>query len=193
MATINAVDTGEDFIEIEVTFSGSYSRIKFYLDGNYEGDDTSPSSPEYFTYSGLDPDTSYLCTAQFLDSSGQEVSSISDSFTTDPPVNPRPDYWEWSNSVLDNIYNNQEFNISASEWNSFLDNIKDVYNYKGWSLSSYPLTDVYSGEDFLADYFNEAKDAIGSKNATGISNKYPGDNIIGNDFLILRDKLNEID
>jgi hypothetical protein len=40
--------------------------------------------------------------------------------------------------------------------------------------------------------FNQAKNAIDSINATGIVDKNIGSPVIGNDFIILQDKLNDI-
>jgi len=102
-------------------------------------------------------------------------------------VSDRPPSFNWSSGV----YSGATFNMPATEWNNFLQNIRDVYSFKGWSLSGFPLTNVVSGL-FYATRFNEAKNAIGSKNATGILDKNTGDTLYASDFTILTSRLNSI-
>jgi len=104
----------------------------------------------------------------------------------------RPYVFDWDWETLDHIEKYLSFNMKATEWNRLLQKIRDVYNWKGWSLSAYPLTNVSAGQYFYAQSFNEAKNAIGSKNSTAITDKVSGDNVIGQYFITLRDKLNGI-
>ena len=86
----------------------------------------------------------------------------------------------------------QPFYVTAIEWNSLIGNITNVYSWKSWDISSYPMSSASTNNNFTATIFNQVKNAIGSKNATDISDKISGNPILASDLNTLVTKLNGI-
>lgn len=136
--------------------------------------------------SGVTPNTTYTIHGRVtIDGT---VYNLDDITVTTGGTISRPPIWNWSSTIS----SNGQFNISATEWNNFLQNIRDVYAYKGLGMSDYPLTNATYNGLFYASMFNEAKYAIGSLNSTGIADKERGDILYASDFQTLRSHLNAI-
>jgi len=129
------------------------------------------------------------------------VGNYSDQKKVDIKIDrtTRPLFWEWSSQALDAFQNGGAVtNLTATEWNQFIQNIKDVVKWKTGVTPT--ITSAIFDGTFTAVMFNQAKNAIGGINATGITDKLGvsdvgfenADKVIGNDFIILRDKLNGI-
>jgi len=92
----------------------------------------------------------------------------------------------------------QGFDLKAEEWNRLIDTITDTYNYyqtvdANWDINSYPMRQVQPTWDFEAENdFNKIKRAIGSKRATGISDKSAGEDIYAGYLNIIVEKLNDL-
>ena len=84
------------------------------------------------------------------------------------------------------------FYVGAEEWNKLTEAIALVYSQHDWSLDAYPLDIVAKDDIITAEIFNQAKNAIGSKRATGILDKIKGNPCIADDFNALRTALNSI-
>lgn len=69
-------------------------------------------------------------------------------------TNPKPASFSWSTSKV----SKGNFNITATEWNSFTKRINDFRNYK--NLSAYSFTTAYSGSNFTASMYNQTRDAM---------------------------------
>lgn len=150
---------------------------------------TSPYSPSG-TFNNLQPNTQYGFRCRARDRNyNYEVSNWS-NYTYITTAKARPPYFSWGSPKN----SGKQFNVTASEWNRLIQNIKDVHIYKlgGYNSSSYPMSNVSSGQQFYAQRFNEVRFAIGSLNSTGINNKYKGDTIYASELNILKDKLNAI-
>ncbi len=143
-----------------------------------------PSPP---LYQKLTPNTEYKVSV-----SGKWDGTwyLIDTIYVTTAAKARPPYFSWDTPKN----SGQQFNVTASEWNRLIQNIKDVHIYKlgGYNSSSYPMSNVSSGQQFYAQRFNEVRFAIGSLNSTGINNKYKGDTIYASELNILKDKLNAI-
>jgi hypothetical protein len=93
----------------------------------------------------------------------------------------RPAYFYWDNTKT----SGNDFNISATEWNRLIQNIKDIYTYKGISSYTPTLYNVTSGNNVTAvNDFNKIKNAIGyfynsanPASGIGIADKSAGDTI----------------
>lgn len=191
MANIKVRDKGETWIEWEIyNLSNSakdYDEFRVDVSGRpslyWTSINTTTST--YKTMTGLTGGTSYTGYG-YAKWQGTWYSTGSVSVTTDAPVNPRPSNWSWYSSKN----SGSNFSLTANEWNNFTDRINEFRVYKGYSTVSF--TYVYSGNIVRASYFNEAKNAIGAMNATGISNRYVGDEILASHLNTLRDRLNEL-
>lgn len=84
------------------------------------------------------------------------------------------------------------FNITATEWNHFLDAINSARTGKG--LTAYNFTYASKGGDFYAYMFNQAVQAISAMNPpiSPPSTRSSGDEIYASYFNRLRDSLNSI-
>lgn len=149
----------------------------------------SPSSPTY-TFSNLQPNTQYSFRCMCRDIYGNYSDSNWSGYTYITTNSARPAYFYWDTNKV----SGQQFNVTASEWNRLIQNVKDIHVYKlgSYNSSSYPMTTVSRGQPFYAQRFNEVRFAIGSLNSTGLNNKYKGDTIYASELNILKDKLNAI-
>jgi len=105
--------------------------------------------------------------------------------------NPRPSNWSWITAKT----SGGSFNLTASEWASFIQRINDFYYYK--FNSGYPWSHnvgVSSGEQFTAGMFNEARSAISSMNPSTLPPNPVFSGQIVYAYLLnqLRDSLNSI-
>lgn len=100
----------------------------------------------------------------------------------------RPSDFSWSTSKS----TGGSFNITASEWNSLCSKINEFRAYK--SLGSYAFSTAYSGNNFLATMYNEARNAIYGMNPSTSIPPYraSGETIYATEINRLRDSLNSI-
>ena len=82
------------------------------------------------------------------------------------------------------------YRMGNTEWNNFTDRIDEFLLYKGFGTTTF--TQVIFGGTFYATRFNEAKNAIGGMNATGISNRITNDDVTASLLNTLKTKLNEL-
>lgn len=189
--TITVKNTSETQIYVNATYNSDGTltrRINWIIDGNYDGYTIfteTTSASEYHTFTGLSSGTSYTLTASFLDSSGSEVGRASTSGTTDKS---RPSNFNWTYTKSSGV----SFIVTANEWNSLFSKINEFRSYKG--LSYYSHSTAYTGIDFLASQYNEARNAISSMSPSISVPAYrnSGETIYANDINGLRDSLNSI-
>ena len=142
------------------------------------------------TFTGLTSNQTYTVTAKsrFYINGTTLYSVNTASLIVDTDVRT---YFSWDTPKIQG----QPFNITATEWNGLVQNVKDVHVYKlgSYNSSQYPMTTVTSGNQIKALYFNQVKFAIGSLNATGISDKSAGNAILASDLNTIIEKLNTIE
>lgn len=89
-------------------------------------------------------------------------------------------------------------NLTYTRWNDFVDQVEIIRN---WYNDTYG-TDVPSvlsaklssaNKTLTATKFNTVRFSIGSMNATGITDRYAGDPVLGSYFITLANKLNGIE
>ena len=113
------------------------------------------------------------------------------------PTLERPANWNW-NDYERNAFENRGAisTLTWQRWNAFLDNVKGTASWYHNNAS-----DVYGVEKakmsdnskiLTAERFNIVKNAIGSMNSTGISDRKKGDFVLGSYFITLSLKLSEI-
>lgn len=207
MAYLSLTAVWETYLAVCVEgLDTSYSRddryIEWTIDGNSSGSDTlsagaSSSSSQYFV--GLEPGTTYSITATIHYSSTptsgvDSTITVSGSFTTEaepepePEPDPRPAYFSWNTAKT----SGEKFNLTASEWNSLMDNINDVRTWCGHS--QYGYTSASSGATFTALIYNQAVNAINgiSKYSGSLSSVSSGDKIYASQLNALSAAINSI-
>ena len=97
-----------------------------------------------------------------------------------------PKWTRWTTKVKQG----EDFNITAQDWNDFIDFIKSVYTRNGWTQPT--MAYVSANQDFLAARFNEVKNAIGSKLSTGITDRVAGQDILASYFHTMEDRINKL-
>lgn len=111
----------------------------------------------------------------------------------------KPPAWKW-NETERNAFNKVSgyyvTDLTWTRWNEFVEHVKKVVTWYYGSSSSKPsLTgaSMTSTDRVLTAYrFNKVRFAIGSMNATGISEVYPGWTVYGDYFITLEDRVNNI-
>lgn len=155
----------------------------------------------YYTFTGLDQDTSYNFRVKALrDTSGGTLGSDGLERTYRTLIGyQRPSNWTWTSSEL-NAFNNRGpvSTLTYLRWNSFLDRVDEFISYYNTrygtsvpSVSGYKMTS--SNKTLTSARFNGVKFSIGSMNSTGITDRYPGQTVMGWYFTRLSDSINEID
>lgn len=97
-----------------------------------------------------------------------------------------PRWTRWTTKVKQG----ETFNITARDWNDFIDFVKSVYTRNGWSIPT--MTYVVKDALFYATRFNEVKNAIGSKLSTGITDRVAGQDILASYFHKMEDRVNKL-
>lgn len=115
-------------------------------------------STVYFTKTGLSSSTTYYwyCYTKALNGRWYQVGY--DYYTTKEPPKPRPSNFYWYTAKN----SGGSFDVSAYEWNSLCSRINEFRRYKGYT--DYYFSYVFSGDQFMAYQFNEARNAINSLN-----------------------------
>lgn len=104
----------------------------------------------YFTYD-VTAGTTYYLWVRFYDI---EDYGYIDLYIEPPEVVTRPNDFSWTYSKVQG----GTFNLTATEWNNFTSRINAFREYKG--LSDYSFTRAYSGNNFTAAMYNQARIAI---------------------------------
>jgi hypothetical protein len=98
---------------------------------------------------------------------------------------------------FNNVTSGEEFNISATDWNDFIDKLNEFSEYKSLSSEMSAMTTVSSGQSFKATYFNQI---INNMNVLSdyINSAYPTTKSAGNKiyalyFTQLKNALNSIE
>lgn len=88
--SIRLSDSGEDFLEVYASgFSTAVKVINWYIDNAYDGSVSSNESDwPYWTFTRLEPGTTYTIKCAFFDSAGTKLDVIEKNFTTDEAVVP---------------------------------------------------------------------------------------------------------
>ena len=104
------------------------------------------------------------------------------------PTLERPANWNWNDYERNAFENRGSIStLTWQRWNAFLDNVKgtaswyhnnasDVYGVEKAKMSD-------SSKALTAERFNIVKNAIGSMNSTGISDRKKGDFVLGSYFI----------
>lgn len=157
------------------------------------------------TIMNLEPDTEYgvLCTVYFGDTF---LASAEGWVTTDAPGNEPIEYFGWSYEAVQAFkHSGATTELTASEWNAFIDKISEVSSaagygpwltYNGIDKNAAKALGAYDDAENLRYYitaqrFNAAKYNIGSKVSTGISDVKKGDTAKGEYFNTLELCLNK--
>lgn len=119
-------------------------------DGVYDGKTAA------YTFSGLQPNTLYYIKFLPYDAYGGRLDpAYTDSFTT--TANDRPANWEWESTVS----SGSAMNMTAAEFNQFIDRIFAFAAYKGETLPGYASSYyVTAGTDMLASEVNAVRALI---------------------------------
>lgn len=131
--------------------------------------------------------STYRIGVRATDNEGNQTGILADSITI---VSTRPQNWAWSSTK------NQggNFNITASEWNSFFAKINEFRRYKIPQSGNYTFTSAQRDMDFYAHMYNQARSAISPMNPTTVLPplRSVGNNITAADINRLRDSLNSV-
>ena len=106
----------------------------------------------------------------------------------------RPSNFAWTTSKTSGA----DFNLSATEWNSFTAKINEFRDYwnktQGTNLSDYSFTVAYKGNSFTADMYRQARTAIQAMSGYGTYIPYvnSGDEITAYMMNILVSELNSV-
>lgn len=172
---------------LNVSWGGAYDAdnylVTIYRSNGTYIDDVS-TYYTYTTFRGLVVGWTYYVVVVPRNSAGNGTSRTSSSITM-PVIKYRPNNWQWdsvksSGSVV---------NVTASEWNRFLNRIDAFRLYKGLSSGSYTYASV--GGSITANQYNQARAAISSMGATPYV-ATAGTQIYASQFNQIRDYLNAI-
>ena len=155
---------------------------------NYNWVSTNTTTNTRKTVSGLLSSTSYTAYA-YATWNGIEYYIGSSTATT---LSGRANNWLWTtaNDENGNKIPGADYRMGNNEWNNFTDRINEFLVYK--EIGAITFTQASFNGTFTATIFNQAKNAIGGMNATGIVNKVKDDNVLAADFNTLKTKLNEL-
>ena len=146
------------------------------------------SASANYTFTGLTEGVEYTLKVNAVDTSSNSTS-ITRYATT---LTGRPADWLWTtaNDVNGNKIAGADYRMGNNEWNDFTTIINEFLVYKGFGTTTFTQA-IFDGT-FYATRFNEAKNAIGGMNTTGITNRITNDDVNAYLFNILKTKLNEL-
>lgn len=185
--TINNVSTTAN----SISFSWSAVSEATYYEIAYRLSTTSSTTYETVygtstTISGLQPKTQYVINVRACNSYGKGPFGSGKTATT---ASNRPSKWYWWSTIA----TGQPINISASEWNSFCDNINEVREFAGLPVyGAGNFGNVAPGDVITAATVNHAAWAIGAMTDSSPGGVYAGDPISASFFNRLKDALNSI-
>lgn len=162
--------------------ASDYLVTVYYSTGGYV--DSSVAVGTSLTFNGLIEGRSYYVIVVPRNNNGNGPSGSSSTITM-PVVNVRPTNWQWDSSKS----SGGSLNITASEWNRFLNRIDAFRSYKGLGNGSYTYASV--GNAIAANQYNQARLAISSMGAVPYAVS-AGSTIYASEFNQIRDYLNTI-
>lgn len=136
------------------------------------------------TFDGLIEGRTYYIIVVPRNNNGNGPSRSSSNITL-PIVKKRPSNWQWDSTKL----SGNALNVTASEWNRFLNKIDAFRSYKGLGSGSYTYASVSS--TIAANQYNQARLAISSIGAVPYAVS-SGSTIYASEFNQIRDYLNTI-
>lgn len=142
-----------------------------------------------FTFTGLSPGTTYLVKISVRAADQSAIGgAVTLSFSTLPA---RPANWAWESTVS----KGSPINLTAAEWNRFLDRIFAFVEYKGLTLQATAANYyVTKGSPMIMGQFNAALATIDAMSppVAPPSRVLRGTTITAADFNGLKDSLNSI-
>lgn len=179
----------------------------WYVNGVWKGTSTlkkQVSSGGSFKFTDLSPGTGYAIMCSIKAPSWADPVELDDvCYTEEITV----EYWSWDHSNGEatdlqtvNAYNavrNKGYtsDFHRNVWNDLVMKVSEVLDYYGYSwddnYATYSGTRMGSDTTITAKKFNSLRWNVGIHYSTGIQEKYPGDIILGQDFLTLAQKINE--
>lgn len=151
-----------------------------------------PNGSTITAWSGLPTGTTYKFNAKsrfYINDVWLESVDFSNELTITTSV--RPNNWEWITTELNAFNNNGAITaLTWTRWNDFIDRINEFRVYKGLGTIGGKMSS--SDKVLTATRFNTVRQTIGEMYATGITNRVPGDLVLGNYFIILKNSLNSI-
>lgn len=205
MASLNINSVTSNSIGVYISgLDSSYSRtdryVDWYLGGAFNqttslGAYISQSSVVNFT--GLSSDTLYTITGRiFYTLVAGGAYSYVDVSNSDTTLSGRPPFFYWTYTKT----SGGNFNLTASEWNGFMNNLNLVRAYKGVFTIAY--TTAYTGNSFTAAMYNQAQPAVnglynymsaqGKAYISATSEVSVGDTITANSLNYLQLALNTV-
>lgn len=170
--------------------------FEWYLDNVWKATETGTNNGsgyyyDYYTFTGLSAGRTYKISVKVKNNNGVVVEEDYVYATTQsasPPSSPSSANFEWDTPKTSGV----SFNITATEWNRFLDAINSARAGKG--LTAYNFTYATQGSDFYAYMFNQAVQAISAMNPpiSPPNTRSSGDEIYASYLNRLRDSLNSI-
>jgi|GEM_PF-4545654 len=203
---ISVLATGSTYIQIEApTLSGNYDAIRIYryasltdLNNNNPIDYKDCSGGGYQEWDGLTLGTIYYFNAKshyYVNST--TLWSLNYSSYITAAASNRPNNFSWTTGHAP-IQGQAVNNLLASDWNSLTSKINSFRTYKG--LSTITFTSAVTGNIFMANMFNQARNGIYDMNSSGLPGTKVGkstnptnpDNIDASDLIALVSCLNAI-
>lgn len=155
-----------------------------------KGSVSAPPPPSTYIFArdyvyGLSPGTTYTLYGYAQAGNGSYYPAGSATFAT-LADNPRPSNFSWTYPKV----SGGNFNLTATEWNSFTARINAFRTYK--SIGSYSFTSAISGNSFTATMFNQARTAISAMNSSVPSAVSSGGTVYASGLNSLVSALNAI-
>lgn len=204
--SISATAVGKDKIKVSLasSMSGNWHGVTVYMylnaNGAYQYSRSFASDTDNIVFEGLPSGTTYYFYAEsYITINGSLLTSYNMSNKSTQTTSRRPTNWAWYSG---DFSVDQDFSISASEWNAFQMRINEFRGYENknpYTFNDYDTYDGYneftkalSGRDVRAYHMNQVVKAIDELNPTGISLKGKGDDVFAWEFNRLKDRLNAI-
>lgn len=195
-------------VTIKVVDPGDYSYFSYSLrdaDNNIISAATDYSKTTTKTYSGLDPNTEYIIVVSWSTSTTGMGNYERHYVTTD---SLSVEYWSWtiSNGSATAAQTKAAYNaitgngstsgFSYKVWNDMVEKVVDILHAQGGyfntSYLSYDETLMTATDKTLtADRFNSLRYNISLNASTGITDRAPGDVVLGSYFITLANCMND--
>lgn len=188
-AYLSAYNISHNFIEIGVLgLDAAAYNYNIYIGcdqtGEQSGDLGQGGSTNSYThlFTGLEPNTNYTFYAHIWNSASQFwYKSRSDLYTSAPP---RPSNFSWGVPVVQG----QDFNMTAYEWNRFLQRVNEFRVYKNVNQASFNY--AVQGNTAYASQYNEARNATAILSASVPPTRSSTNDVLASDLNQLVTALN---
>ena len=192
---------------LDTAYASADRVCEWYLNGRYKGSRTlgaKASTGGSFTFSGLEPGTTYDILASITAPGWTIVVELEESATTDE-ASIEPWSWYSSNGSASTAETRDAYNAVVNRgsikrfsylvWNDMVDKVYEILSAKGLSwnsnFASYAATKMTSSNKRVtAARFNSLRYNIGIHYSTGINTVSRGDPIYGSYFITLTDCMN---